>query len=586
MHDGILIELLIIFSLSVAVVYLCHRFRIAPILGFLITGAMAGPHGFALVSSVKEVELLAEIGVMLLLFTIGLELSLKKLVEMKRAVFVGGGLQVGLTVVLVGGLAWMWGEQPGQAIFIGFLVTLSSTAIVLKILQERGEVGATHGGASVGILIFQDLIVVPMLLLIPLLAGKAENPLLEMGIFLLKFTVIGLALWFGARRLIPAILFLIVKKRDPELFLLSIIVIGLGVAWLTAMAGLSLALGAFLAGLIISESEYGHHAFATILPFRDIFTSLFFVSVGMLLNSAFLWENLEWVMLATLLVIVLKAVIAGGSAHFSGVGFAATVGVGVGLAQVGEFSFVLAKSGVSEGLLSATAYQFFLAVAVMTMAVAPMMVAHAGRVGRRLALFSLFQHLAVVDETPSEKSKRLAGHLIIVGLGENGIAAVQLANRRGIDHVALETNPETVRREKAEGVHVQFGDASRESVLKHAGIMEAKALLITVPDAASARKIVASARHLRGDILIVARASFLGEVGELEALGANHVVAIQLEASVALCGKILDLYGATPEERALDLEDVRANRILRCEIPTHILFDHGPGQPSQNRQGN
>ncbi|MBF0446053.1 MAG: cation:proton antiporter [Magnetococcales bacterium] len=309
-------ELLVVFSLAVVVVYICHRFRIAPILGFLITGAMAGPHGFSLVSSIKEVELLAEIGVMLLLFTIGLELSLEKLVEMKRAVFLGGGVQVGLTVAIGCGIAWILGYSPNHSIFIGFLVTLSSTAIVLKILQEQGEVGTAHGGASVGILIFQDLIVVPMLLLIPLLAGKAENPLLEMAIFLLKFAAIGLALWFGARRLIPAVLFMIVKKRDPELFLLSIIVIGLGIAWLTALAGLSLALGAFLAGLIISESEYGHQAFATILPFRDIFTSLFFISVGMLLDVGFLWIHFPLVMVGTLSVILLKTLLAGGGCLF------------------------------------------------------------------------------------------------------------------------------------------------------------------------------------------------------------------------------------------------------------------------------
>ncbi|MBF0448356.1 MAG: cation:proton antiporter [Magnetococcales bacterium] len=575
MHDGILVELLVVFSLSVVVVYICHRFRIAPILGFLITGALAGPHGFSFVSSVKEVELLAEIGVMLLLFTIGLELSLEKLIEMKRAVFLGGGLQVGLTVVLGGGVAWMVGFSANQALFLGFLVTLSSTAIVLKILQERGEVGSTHGGASVGILIFQDLIVVPMLLLIPLLAGKAENPLLEMGFFLLKFAAIGLTLWFGARRLIPAILFRIVGKRDPELFLLSIIVLGLGIAWLTALAGLSLALGAFLAGLIISESEYGHQAFATILPFRDIFTSLFFVSVGMLLDAGFLWTNLPWVLVATLSILLLKALLAGGAAFLSGAGFAASVGVGVCLAQIGEFSFILAKSGLSEGLLSQTAYQFFLAVSVMTMALAPMMVAYSGRSGRWLALFPLFQRLAVGHDLASEKQKPLKDHLLVVGFGENGHTAVQLIRCRGQEYLVLETNPETVRRQRLAGVRIQFGEASQESVLKQAGIMAAKALLITVPDAASARKIVVAARHLRPELPIVVRASFLSEVSELEALGANHVVAMQLEASVALCKKVLTIFDASPEEIMASLEDVRTNRIQQCKITTENLFDTG-----------
>ncbi len=203
MHDKILVELLIIFGLSVAVVYLCHQMKIAPILGFLLTGAAAGPFGLSLISSVKEVELLAEIGVMLLLFTIGLELSLKKLVEMRKAVFIGGGLQVGLTILAGGGVALALGFPANQSVFLGFLVALSSTAIVLKVLQERGEVGSAHGSAATGVLIFQDLIVVPMLLLIPLLAGKAQDPLKEMVLFAVKFIVIGIVLWYGARRSLP-----------------------------------------------------------------------------------------------------------------------------------------------------------------------------------------------------------------------------------------------------------------------------------------------------------------------------------------------------------------------------------------------
>ncbi|MBF0625932.1 MAG: cation:proton antiporter [Magnetococcales bacterium] len=563
MHDTILIELMVVFSLSVGVVYLCHRSGIAPILGFLITGAMAGPHGFSLVSSVKEVELLAEIGVMLLLFTIGLELSLNKLVEMRRAVFVGGGLQVGLTVSMAGALAWILGQEANRSLFTGFLVALSSTAIVLKVLQERSDMGAPHGGPTVGILVFQDLIVVPMLLLIPLLAGQAEHPLQELLLFLFKFMLIGLTLWYGARRLIPAILFRIVRLRDPELFVLSVIVIGLGVAWLTGVAGLSLALGAFLAGLIISESEYGHQAFATILPFRDIFTSLFFISVGMLLNAGFLWTHLPSVLATTLAVIVLKALLAGGSAYLSGTGFTGAVGVGIGLAQIGEFSFVLAKEGLADGLLSETAYQFFLAVSVMTMAVAPTLVGRAGWVGRELARFPLFRRLAVGGGSAIPQDALLRDHLLIVGLGENGRAAVGLARRRGIPYLVLETNPETVRREKSAGINVEFGDASQDAVLRHAGLLSARALLITVPVASAARSIVAAARHLHADLPIVARASFLSEVSELEELGADHVVAMQLEASIKLCGRVLEAFGASPEEIAEDLEDVRANRILR-----------------------
>ncbi|MBF0172374.1 MAG: cation:proton antiporter [Magnetococcales bacterium] len=565
MHNSFLFELLVIFSLSVTVVYLCHRFRIAPILGFLITGVVAGPHGLSLVSSLHEVDQLAEIGVMLLLFTIGLELPLSKIMKMKRAVFVGGGLQVLLTTLITSLIVWNLALPWNHALFIGFLVTLSSTAIVLKILQQRGETGTPYGGIAVGILIFQDLIVVPMLLSIPLLSGTAAHPMLAIGMFVFKSSLIGLILWFGARRLIATMLFRIVRQRDPELFILSVIVIGLGVAWLTSMADLSLALGAFLAGLIISESEFGHQAFASILPFRDIFTSLFFVSVGMLLDSGFLWAHLSDIAIAATMVIVLKIILTFGSTMFAGAGFATSVAVGLSLAQVGEFSFVLAKAGMSEKLLSPFNYQFFLAVSILTMAMAPNLVQRSGVLGRKLAQWPPFRSLAVGRDPAHATREDLDNHLIIIGFGENGQAATLLSRRHEIPHIILETNPETVRREHANGTPIHFGDATQAAVLQHAGIMHAKAMMITIPFSSATRNIVATARQLRSDLFIVARSNFVSEVAELEHLGANHVISMQLEASVALCHKIFTTFDIPPAILARDLEDVRANRILHLQ---------------------
>ncbi|MBF0110807.1 MAG: cation:proton antiporter [Magnetococcales bacterium] len=567
MHNTFLFELLVIFSLSVAVVYLCHRFRIAPILGFLITGVVAGPHGLTLVSSVRQVEELAEIGVMLLLFTIGLELSLSKILEMRRSVFLGGGLQVLLTTLCAGAIAWHLAIPLNHALFIGFLVTLSSTAIVLKILQQRGETGSTFGGIAVGILIFQDLVVVPMLLSIPLLAGTSAHPFQEIALFLVKSALIGLLLWFGVRRLIGTLLFRVVRQRDPELFILTVIVIGLGVAWLTSVAQLSLALGAFLAGLIISESEFGHQAFASILPFRDIFTSLFFVSVGMLLDFQFLLNHLGEITIVAAVVIGMKMLLAFGSTLIAGAGFAASVSVGLALAQVGEFSFVLAKEGMSQGLLSPMSHQFFLAVSILTMALAPNLVQRSGGLGRKLAQWPVFRRIAVGRPGPVTTGNPLCNHLLIIGYGENGQAATLLSRRHGIPHLILETNPETVRREAANGTPIHFGDATQATVLQHAGILDAKAILITIPDATATRNIVATARHLRSDLNIVARSNFVTEVAELETLGADHVISLQLEASVALCHKVFTNFNIAPTALARDLEDVRANRILHPDIP-------------------
>ncbi|MEO5379009.1 MAG: cation:proton antiporter [Magnetococcus sp. DMHC-6] len=567
MHTHILTELLVIFSLSVAVVYLCHRLRIASIIGFLIVGALSGPFGLSLVSSIKEVELLAEIGVMLLLFTIGLELSLKRLLEMKRAVFIGGGVQVAATIGAIFTIAMSTGLLSlSESIFMGFLVSLSSTAIVLKVMQEKGEVGSVHGTTAMGILIFQDLIIVPMLLMIPLLTGKSDQPWMELGIFVAKFLGISLFLLFGARRLIPSMLYSIVRLRDQELFFLSVIVTGLGVAWLTAAAGLSLALGAFMAGLILSESEYGHQAFASVLPFRDMFTSLFFVSVGMLLDASFLIDHIGIVTAVTLIILLLKAVVAGGASLATGIGLAASVATGTSLAQIGEFSFVLARSGLSEGLLSSDLYQYFLSVSVTTMVLTPLLVVRARKWGRKVASWRLLRGRATGNKTGYASSEGIQNHLIIVGFGENGRAMALLAFRRGIPFRVLETNPETVRRESSSEFPILFGDASHKVMLRHAGIMSARALVITVPDAVAARNVVDTVRKLRLDLPIIVRASFVSEVEPLITLGANHVIAMQMEASVAICEKVLTVFQIQEDEKDRDLSDVRANQILSCRI--------------------
>ncbi|MBF0381449.1 MAG: cation:proton antiporter [Magnetococcales bacterium] len=559
MHDRILIDLLVIFSLSVVVVYLCHHIRVAPIVGFLFTGALAGPFGFSLISSITEVELLAEIGVMLLLFTIGLELSLEKLVEMKRAVFIGGGMQVGLTIAAGSSLALVLGFPINQAIFLGFLLALSSTAIVLKVLQQRGEIGSAHGKTAVGILIFQDLIVVPMLLLVPILAGRTEDPLMELVHFVGKFLLIGLLLWFVSHRLLPSLLFRVAKLRDQELFFLTIIVVGLGVAWLTSMAGLSLALGAFLAGLIISRSEYGHQAFASIQPFRDIFISLFFVSIGMLMNVSFFAANLLPVLGVTLGLVLLAAILASVSAYASGLGFASAVAVGISLAQIGEFSFLLARSGVSEGMLSTDLYQFFLAVSIVTMAATPVLIAHAKWIGRKLAHIPGFRRLAVGRETGSAQRKAMRDHLIIVGYGENGRDMAQLARRQGIHSLILETNPETVRGELAAGALIFFGDATQETVLRHAGIQHARALLVTVPQISTALRIVENAHNQHPDLTIIVRTSFLSEMAVLKEKGADHVVAMHQEVSDAICRETLQAMGISEEKIGADLKWLRLN---------------------------
>ncbi|HDO30449.1 MAG TPA: potassium transporter KefB, partial [Desulfobacteraceae bacterium] len=312
MEIPLLTDIVIIFGLAVAVLLFFHFLRLPSVVGLLLTGILAGPHGFGLVGAVHEVEVLAEIGVILLLFTIGIEFSFKKLIEIKKQVVVGGSLQVGLTILVVFIIARQLGLSSAEAIFYGFLISLSSTAIVLRLIQERAEVDTPHGRAGLGILLFQDVIIVPMILITPMLSGNQPGGI-DSGIFFIaaKGLAIVILVPVAAKWLMPWLLHQVARTKSNELFLLSVVAICLAIAWLTSKAGLSLALGAFLAGLIISETEYSHQALGNILPFRNVFTSFFFVSIGMLLDTGFLVNNPLIILTVSAGVLILKALIAG-----------------------------------------------------------------------------------------------------------------------------------------------------------------------------------------------------------------------------------------------------------------------------------
>src|SRR5690349_7847292 len=364
---GVLGNLLVIFSVSIAVVFVFHQFRLPSIAGFLVAGALIGPHGLNLIADIGTVQVLAEIGVVLLLFTIGIEFSLVQLASLRRLLFIAGPIQVG-SVLLI---AWFGAISVGltwqEGIFWGFLISLSSTAIVLKALANRGDSDSIHGRTIIGILIFQDLAVVPMMLLTPILASRGEGS--AGSIFYTwaqSILVVGLiiaAAWYAVPRLLEHI----VRSRSRELFLLTIIVLCLGIAWLTSLGGLSLALGAFIAGLVISESEYSHQAMAEVLPFRDSFNSLFFVSIGILMDVRVVFDH-PWLVLAMVGAVIVGKLVAGAGAMVAaGAPPRSAVLVGVALAQVGEFSFILAQQGQDAGLLTGDLYQLFLATSVLTM---------------------------------------------------------------------------------------------------------------------------------------------------------------------------------------------------------------------------
>ena len=560
MEIPLLNDIVIIFGLSIAVLFIFHLIRVPAIVGFLLTGILAGPHGLGLVEAVHEVEILAEIGVVLLLFAIGLEFSLKRMLQIKRSILLGGSLQVLITVVIVFFIAMQIGPAFGESIFIGFLIALSSTAIVLKLIQERAEIDSPHGRATLGILLFQDVIIVPMMLFTPILAGATGDLGESLIILVAKGTGIILLVIVGARWIVPYALYQIARTRSRELFLLSVFMICLAVVWLTSSMGLSLALGAFLAGLIISESEYSHHALGNVLPFRDVFMSFFFVSIGMLLDLDFLFHQSGLILLIVLCFLALKASIACFVAFLLGFPLRTTILVGLALCQVGEFSFILSRTGVEYGLLAGDIYQFFLTVSVLTMAATPFCIALAPRIAdlaMRLPLPErLISGLYPVHEI---KRARKKDHLIIIGFGANGRNVARAARVAGIPHVIVEMDPEMVMTEQKKGVPIYYGDATHEAVFQHADIRDARIVVIAISDPAATRRITAIARRLNPKVHIIVRTRYLQEMKPLYELGADDVIPEEFETSVEIFTRVLVKYLIPRDEIESFIAEVRSD---------------------------
>ena len=549
MEIPLLIDIVVIFGLSIGVFLVGHRLRIPAIVGFLLTGVIAGPHSLGLVKAVHEVEMMAEIGVILLLFTIGIEFSLDKLLQIKRISLVGGLVQVALTVLASAAVVRSFGQPLGHSVFVGFLAAVSSTAIVLRLFQERAEIDSPHGRVALGILIFQDIIVVPMMLFTPFLAGQTTNLALELLVLLLKGAGIIAFVIVGSRWLVPPLLYQILRTRNRELFLLSILALCFAVVLLTSGLGLSLALGAFLAGLIISESEYSHEALANVLPFRNIFTGFFFVSVGMLLNVTFLIQHLGLVLLVTCGVLLLKTILAVAATLVLGFSLRTAIMAGMALSQVGEFSFVLSKIGVSHGLLSQPHYQLFLAVSVITMATAPFIVSLASLVADKTSTLPLPVRLRRNDmATRLSFAQPQQGHLVIVGFGLNGRNVARAARAAGVPYIILEMNAETVRQERKTGEPIHYGDATHESVLHHVRTEHARVAVVAINDPSATRRITASIRENSPDIHLIVRTRYFGEVAALHQLGADEVIPEEFEASLEVLMRVLTKYQIPPTE--------------------------------------
>jgi CPA2 family monovalent cation:H+ antiporter-2 len=551
-------DLVVILALSIGILLFSHRLRLPAIVGLLLTGVIVGPYGFGLVHDIEVVESLAEAGIILLLFTIGIEFSLHALLSLKRIVGIAGTLQVGLSMAATYAAARLLGRPDGEAVLWGFLVALSSTAIVLKLLGERGEIDSPHGRIAVGVLILQDLSVVPMMFLLPLLAGSTSGATASLAWIIAKAAATVAVVLVSARLVIPPLLHQVVRTRSHELFVLSIVVICFGAAWLTALAGLSLALGAFVAGILISESDYGQQALADVLPLRDLFSSLFFVSVGMLLNVGFALQHAGTIVLIVLGLSLGKFItgaVATSALHYP---LRTAVLTGFALAQIGEFSFVLARAGVVNGLIGDEMYQVFIAAAVITMLAAPFLLRVAPAVADGAA--QLPQARWWVDRTqPDGEVRRMPfkDHVVIVGFGMNGRNVARALAAANISYLVLEMNSETVRVERGKGTPIVYADAAHEAVLRHARIEAARVAVVAISDAAATRRIVELARRLNPGVYLIVRTRYSQEVGPLSALGANEAIPEEFETSIEIFARVLRRYLVPREDIERQIATIR-----------------------------
>jgi len=530
-------DLVVIVAVALPVVALMHRLRVPAVVGFLIAGVAIGPGSLGLVQSPRAVASLAEIGVVLLLFAVGLELSLGRIVRMGRLVLVGGGLQVVATTLVTSGLALAIGARAPTAFVMGGLVALSSTAIVLKVYGERGELDSPHGRMVVAILLFQDLCVVPLMLALPLLAGAQRgigDAAKSAGIAFGAATI----LTIGGRVLVPRLLERVVALRVPELFTLTIVAIVLGAAYVTSSVGLSLALGAFLVGLIISESEYGLQALSDILPFRDTFSGIFFISVGMLLDVRSVLADPVRVLLAAAGIVIIKALIILGTVRVTGRGWRVSLLSAFALSQIGEFSFVVAGAALPLGLVSDEGYQVFLGASIITMCATPLLIG----LSERWTQFLLRNRMQPTMEFTTREVravKPLTDHVVIVGYGLNGRNLARALRSAGIPYVALEEQGAMVRKARLEHEPVLFGDGTRAEVLERVGVRRARVVVFAIASLADTRRGVAGARHLNPKAHIVARTRYVAEIDELRRLGADEVVPEEFETSLEIFARVL-----------------------------------------------
>ena len=557
--DSPLEIVLVLLASGVAVVVLARALSLPPLLGYLAAGLAIGPHALGWVPDTHDARELAEFGVVFLMFSIGLEFSLSKLRQMRRIVVGLGGFQVTASVLLALGSGVAFGVSWQASLAVGGALAMSSTAIVVRMLAERLQLDSVHGREVMGVLLFQDLAVVPFLILIPALAYPGESMFAQMGLAAAKAVLVLMVILFVGQKLTRGWFHAIAARKSHELFILNVLLITLGLAWVTEMAGLSLALGAFLAGMLIAETEYRHQVEEDIKPFREVLLGLFFVTIGMGLDLRVVGANLALVLAIAFASVLAKFVIVAGASRLMGSSAGTSLRTGLALAQSGEFGLVLMSLAATTGLVPAGFAQPVLAAMLLSMLAAPLLIQNADRIVLRLSRTewmtrSLELHRVAVQGLQADR------HVVICGYGRTGQRLAHLFEQDGLRYVALDLDPERVREAAAAGDTVVYGDSSRRDTLIAAGVMRATALVISFAETTAALRILAHVRELNPGMPVVVRTLDDGDLDRLHAAGATEVVPETFESSLMLASHVLVLAGVPLRKVLTQIRDVREQR--------------------------
>jgi CPA2 family monovalent cation:H+ antiporter-2 len=561
---GLGLDLIIVLAVAIAGGILARQLRLPIILGFLVGGIAVGPYGFGLVRDLDTIHTLATIGVILLLFTLGLEFSLSELRRIGKIAVLGGIAQILLTAAVGLALGKLLGWEMLEATFFGFLIALSSTMIVLKTLMERGELDSGHGRVMIGILLVQDLSLVPLMIILPAMGGTGGELWLALGIALIKAVLfIAVMLVLGMWGL-PWLLRRVAGGGSRELFLLTVVALCLAAAFGAYFFGLSAAVGAFIAGLLISQSAFARQALADIVPLRDTFGALFFVSLGMLADPRFVMDNIAIIAVVVSVIIVAKFIICAGIPWFFGYSPKTALFVGMGLIQIGEFSFVLAGAGTQSGIISDYLYSLTLTSAIITMLLTPFALSFASFLYRHLSQRETFGRLAAKRLDPGWQRRRweLSGHAVICGHGRIGSILAGVLERRNLSYLAIDLDPQVISALRAREIPCIYGDAGNPEILAHAQLDKARVLICTFPDFIAVELTSRNALRINPRLDIVARVHRDVDTELLKGIGVSEIVRPEFEAGLEITRHTLHRFGIPGPEIQLILTGLREGKVV------------------------